>query len=178
MHASEETEPLIQLGAEVASSDYWLPRIRFKGGAYGARIGHDRYNAVWDLMSYADPDFRKTWQAFHEMSAEFEKLDLSRERLDQLVISALRPDINPLKPEQAGHAALSRFLLGETSEYRSRRYAAMRAASPENVKKAVKEHLEKNGASASFCVVGGPDQVKSASECSPDRFVRLEPLSS
>lgn len=168
-------EPLLQLATNWLSDDLWLQQVRLRNGAYGARVSLDPYDAVWTFSSYADPDFRRTWDLFRRLKDEAASLELSRERLDQLVISTLRNDINPLKPEEAVHAQVSRLLRGEPDDLRLRRYKAILAAEPESVRSTLLAHLETATARAAFCVAAGPEQVAALSTDIPG-LVRLTPL--
>jgi Zn-dependent M16 (insulinase) family peptidase len=158
------------------SSDYWLTQVRLKGNAYGAHIGLDRTYAVWALMSYADPDFRETLKAFDGLREHAEKLELSRERLDQFIIGTLRGDLNPLKPDQATHRAIERHLRGETPEFRMSHYGSILSATPETVKKVLMEHLSENAGTASFCVLAGRENLGKIADAAGGRFRIVDAL--
>ena len=176
LHISSDDEPFLRIASELISSDYWLTQIRLKGGAYGAKITHDMYNSLWEFISFADPDFRHTWNSFKNIKDELSSFDLSSDRMNQIIIKILRNDVNPLKPEQAVHIYLSRFLSGEDKEFRKKRYQTIITASIEKVKKILLDHIEKNFEKSSFCVTGGTEQIKLLGEFKKD-IVIINPFS-
>ena len=124
------TEPAQYQGAfEVLktwlSRDYLWNTVRQLGGAYGCFVQLHQLTGNVALVSYRDPQVDKTYKAYDAIADAVRNLELSREKLDQLIIGTYGT-LNPLQsPAVQGLAARNEYLCGITPEYKQERIAAV-----------------------------------------------------
>lgn len=120
------------------SRDYLWNTVRQLGGAYGCFIQLHQITGNVALVSYRDPQIRKTFAAYDAIATAVRELELSREKLDQLIIGTYG-SLNPLQsPAVQGLAARNEYLCGITPQMKQERIArvidtevaAMQAYSP------------------------------------------------
>ena len=68
------------------SRDYLWNSVRQIGGAYGCFIQFSPITGNMDLISYRDPQVRKTYEAYDLIPSVIKDLSLTRQSLEQLVI--------------------------------------------------------------------------------------------
>ncbi|MCW5212363.1 insulinase family protein [Desulfobulbus sp. TB] len=120
------------------SRDYLWNTVRQLGGAYGCFMQLHQITGNIALVSYRDPQIRKTFAAYDAIATAVRELELSREKLDQLIIGTYG-SLNPLQsPAVQGLAARNEYLCGITPQMKQERIAkvidtevaAMQAYSP------------------------------------------------
>lgn len=103
------------------SRDYLWNTVRQLGGAYGCFVQLHQLTGNVALVSYRDPQVRKTYAAYDAIPTAVQGLELSRERLDQLIIGTYGA-LNPLQsPAVQGLAARNEYLCAITPEYKQKR---------------------------------------------------------
>jgi Zn-dependent M16 (insulinase) family peptidase len=100
------------------SRDYLWNTVRQLGGAYGCFVQFHPVTGNFAVVSYRDPQVSKTYAAYDAIAAAVKDLDLSRTKLDQLIIGAYG-SLNPLRsPAAEGVKARDAYLTGITPEQR------------------------------------------------------------
>ena len=104
------------------SRDYLWNTVRQMGGAYGCFIQFNHLTGNFGMISYRDPQVRKTFEAYEALPAAINGLDsLSVESLQQLVTGAYG-SANPHQgPGSRGAAARNDYLAGITPAFRQQR---------------------------------------------------------
>ena len=104
------------------SRDYLWNTVRQMGGAYGCFVQFNHLTGNFGMVSYRDPQVRKTFEAYEALPAEINGLgSLSAESLQQLVIGAYG-SANPHQgPGTRGAAARNDYLAGITPAIRQQR---------------------------------------------------------
>jgi len=103
------------------SRDYLWNSIRQMGGAYGCFIQFSHISGNFALVSYRDPQVRKTYDSYAAISRVIQKLDLPAEVLQQLVIGTYG-NFNPLQASAGkGAQARNEYLNGVTVASKQRR---------------------------------------------------------
>lgn len=101
--------------------DYLWNTVRQMGGAYGCFSQFSFITGNICLISYRDPQVRKTYEAYDGIPQAVASLDLSSEGLRQLItgtFGTLDPHQNPAVK---GATARNEYLSGITPEFKSRR---------------------------------------------------------
>ncbi|CAK8716042.1 Peptidase M16C associated domain-containing protein [Candidatus Electrothrix aarhusensis] len=105
------------------SRDYLWNTVRQLGGAYGCFVQLHQLTGNVALVSYRDPQVDKTYDAYDAIATAVGELELSREKLDQLIIGTYG-SLNPLQsPAAQGLTARNEYLCGITPEYKQQRIA-------------------------------------------------------
>jgi len=104
------------------SREYLWNTVRQMGGAYGCFIQFSHLTGNFGMVSYRDPQVRKTFEAYEALPAAINGLSsLSAESLQQLVIGAYG-SANPHQgPATRGTAARNEYLAGITPAFRQQR---------------------------------------------------------
>ena len=104
------------------SRDYLWNTVRQMGGAYGCFIQFNPLTGNFGMVSYRDPQVRKTYEAYEALPAVINGLhELSAESLQQLVIGAYGTANPHQGPATKGASARNDYLSGITPAYRQRR---------------------------------------------------------
>ncbi len=103
------------------SRDYLWNSVRQMGGAYGCFIQFSHISGNFAVISYRDPQVRKTYESYMAMPKVIAELELPREVLQQLIIGTY----GTFNPHQAsagkGVTARNEYLNGITPEYKQQR---------------------------------------------------------
>ncbi len=107
------------------STEYLWNNVRVMGGAYGAFIQIDKFGNL-GLVSYRDPNVKRTYEVYDNLSKCISSLDLTNEDVNKLIIGTISDMDNPLT------------VYGKIREYVSRVYTL---DTFEDIKKRRKEVL-------------------------------------
>jgi hypothetical protein len=103
------------------SRDYLWNSVRQMGGAYGCFIQFSHISGNFAVISYRDPQVRKTYDSYAAMSEIVKNLDTPQEVLQQLIIGTY----GNFTPHQAsaakGASARNEYLSGITTEFKQQR---------------------------------------------------------
>ena len=162
-HATDPAEAPLRVGAHLIRMDYLLPEVRFKGNAYGASFSYDSRSARAAFGSYRDPHVARTLGVFDATERYVADAEWSQLHIDRAVIATAKADFRPVRPGQATGTALQRHLSGTTPELRQSRYEALRAVTPQAVKRALADLLAPSE-QASVCVVSSRQKLEAANQ--------------
>jgi hypothetical protein len=94
------------------------------GGAYGGFCTFSPYSGFFSYLSYRDPNLSKTLDVYdgaaEAVIAAGEFLENDPDALAQAIIGAIGDMDGSLGPDQKGAAAMSRWLINESAEYRQK----------------------------------------------------------
>ena len=103
------------------SRDYLWNTVRQMGGAYGCFIQFSHISGNFAVISYRDPQVRKTYDSYKAMSQVVRELELPEEVLQQLIIGTYG-NFTPLQASAArGITARNEYLNGITAEDKHQR---------------------------------------------------------
>lgn len=103
------------------SRDYLWNTVRQMGGAYGCFIQFSHISGNFAVISYRDPQVRKTYDSYQAMPAVITGLDLPGEVLQQLIIGTYG-NFTPLHgPAAKGLTARNEYLSGITAKHKQQR---------------------------------------------------------
>lgn len=108
--------------ARFLGTGYLWDYIRVMGGAYGGFCTFSPFSGFFAFLSYRDPNLAKTIDIYDEAAAALieaaEVLENDPEALATAIIGTIGDQDGALSPNQKGSAALQRWLINETPEYR------------------------------------------------------------
>lgn len=116
------------------SRDYLWNTVRQQNGAYGCFIQFNHLTGNFGMVSYRDPQVRKTYDAYEALPAIIEHLDVSEELLNQLIIGAYSSYTPHLGPASKGANARNDYLSGVTPAFRQQRLREILATTPEDLR--------------------------------------------
>lgn len=175
-HRSHPDAALLRVGAHLARFDYFLTEIRLKGSAYGAWCVYNGSLGTFELGSFRDPKPGRTLQVFEGFRDFVSKAEWSQTDVDRAIIGVLKEAEQPIRPGEATHQALDRYVMGETREIREARYAAALRATPREVKRALLEMIDANAAESRVCVLAGREAIENANRENPGRELAVEEI--
>ena len=175
-HRSHPDAALLRIGAHIARFDYFLAEIRLKGSAYGAWCTYNGSAGTFELGSFRDPKPGRTLQVFDGFRDFVNKAEWSQTDVDRAIIGTLKEAEQPIRPGEATHMALDRYVMGETPQLREERYAAALRATPREVKRALTEMLDANAPQSRVCVLAGRDAIETANRENPGRELAVEEI--
>nr|WP_320010782.1 insulinase family protein [uncultured Desulfobulbus sp.] len=103
------------------SRDYLWNTVRQMGGAYGCFIQFNHLTGNFGMISYRDPQVKKTYDAYEALPQVIGGLDLSPESMQQLVVGAYGTANPHQGPAAKGATARNNYLAGVTREFRQQR---------------------------------------------------------
>jgi len=104
------------------SRDYLWNTVRQMGGAYGCFIQFNHLTGNFGMVSYRDPQVKRTYEAYEALPAVINGLDdLAPESLQQLVIGAYGTANPHQGPATKGASARNDYLAGITPAFRQQR---------------------------------------------------------
>lgn len=116
------------------SRDYLWNTVRQMGGAYGCFIQFSQVTGNFALISYRDPQVRKTYDAYSAIPEVVSRLDLPSAIMEQLVIGTYG-SYNPLQsPAAQGATARNEYLSGIDPQYKQQRLEEIIATTPAHLR--------------------------------------------
>ena len=100
------------------SRDYLWNTVRQQGGAYGCFVQFHPVTGNFAVISFRDPHVGRTYASYEAIASAVQHLELSRAKLDQLIIGAYG-SLDPLRsPVSEGVKARDAYLSGITPAHR------------------------------------------------------------
>lgn len=103
------------------SRDYLWNTVRQMGGAYGCFVQFNHLSGNFGMISYRDPQVRKTYDAYEALPVRVSTLDFAPDSLHQLIIGAYSTCTPHQGPASRGAAARNDYLSGITTTFRQQR---------------------------------------------------------
>ncbi|MCI5120921.1 MAG: peptidase M16, partial [Candidatus Electrothrix sp. AUS4] len=134
---------------------------------YGCFVQLHQLTGNVALVSYRDPQVGKTYKAYEAIADAVRNLELSREKLDQLIIGTYGA-LNPLQsPAVQGLAARNEYLCAITPEYKQERIGRVIDTKVEDMRSyaSLLENLTTKGFRAT---IGSGEKIKAHAELFDD----------
>ena len=161
----------LQILRTALSAGYLWQNVRVLGGAYGCMCRFPM-NGDSFLVSYRDPNVRKTKEVFESVPAWLDSLDMPQEAVDGFIISTVGGNLDmPLTPSLKGSSDFRMWLSGVTQADLQKEREEALSCTPETLRSLspyVKAVLEQNN----FCVFGSVNGIDADS----DLFLHTEML--
>jgi Zn-dependent M16 (insulinase) family peptidase len=150
---------LIDFLGHVLRSGFLWDEVRVKGGAYGCMVGYIPEISEFALVSYRDPNLKRTLGVYREIPHYLRDFSLSQESLDELKIGYFGGVDKPLTPQQRNRDVWRDVLMGVDRLEVQRARDAVLDASVADIQ-GLSEIFAKFAAEGSVAVVGGAAKVK------------------
>ncbi len=173
-HASHPDAALLEIGLHLLSFDYLLDEIRFKGSAYGAGCAYRPDQSVAHLYSYRDPAIERTLDVFRELPAVAKRAPWQQDDIDRGILGVARKNLRPVRPESATRTALARHVRDISDDEYQAYHEQLLAATPEKVKRALREHLDSAFPQAGLCIVSSLDRLQRIDPTRLDAVLEIE----
>ena len=141
----------------ILNYEYLWQNLRVKGGAYGCMSGFVKSGRGY-LVSYRDPQLRKTDEIYRALPAWLEKLSLSGQDITKYIIGAVADLDQPLSASIRAGRYLSAYCSGVTDEDFQRERDEVLSCTEEKLRELsayVREMLE----SGILCVIGNAEEI-------------------
>jgi Zn-dependent M16 (insulinase) family peptidase len=110
--------------ARFLRTGYLWDNVRVIGGAYGGMCMFDDDSGYFSFLSYRDPNLAKTIDVYDAcadaLMAAADELDNDPDALATAIIGAVGDMDGALQPDQKGFKAFTRWLIGESPEFRQK----------------------------------------------------------
>lgn len=141
------------------SRDYLWNTVRQMGGAYGCFVQFSNITGNLAYVSYRDPQVKKTFDAYNKIPEVVEKLELSNEVLEQLVIGTYG-NFDPLhSPSTKAAVARNEYFTGVTPEYKQQRLADITSTQVEDMRSYASAFAEMT-ANARRSIIGNRTKIE------------------
>ena len=118
----ETVDGSAQVVSNFLRNGYLWDRVRVMGGAYGGFCTFSQYSGFFSYLSYRDPNLGKTLDVYDAAADALmeaaEQLENDPDALATAIIGTVGDMDGALSPDQKGNAAMTRWLVNESAEYR------------------------------------------------------------
>ncbi len=141
---------------------YLWDNIRVKGGAYGAMMSVDR-QGTFNLVSYRDPNLKKTLEVYRNLPAHINSLELSKDDVDKLIIGTISDIDAPVPIYTTGRKLL--YQIYKHTTYETERYYrdSLLSATLSSLKESA-EMIADVIENANLSVIGTESMIKDAKD--------------
>lgn len=139
--------------------DFLYNRIRVQGGAYGNFSKLNRFTGEYSIISYRDPNVKKTYDAYRSIPQALRNLNLSQYALDQIKISAYSAFDPLLSASQKGSKARNDFMRGLTPEHTEKVIAEILSTTVDDLK-GMADGFEKYLENSYISIIGNEGKIK------------------
>jgi len=153
-------------------TSYLWEQIRVIGGAYGGFSSLDLASALLMFLSYRDPNFNQTIEAYRKVATFLESCNLPREEIQKSIIGTIGDMDAYQLPDAKGFNALMNILAGYTQETRQHIRDQILAANMDDFRsfgKLLSEALDRS----MIVVMTSPEQAEKALSTLPAPIARL-----
>ena len=150
--------------------DYLWINVRVKGGAYGCMSGFGKNGDMY-MVSYRDPNLKKTNEIFDESVDYIKNFDVSDRDMLKFIIGTIGDMDTPMNPAAKGVRSFGAYISNVTIEDYQRERDEVLGATPEKIRELapiVEAGLKQNH----LCVVGNYKNINDESSM----FDEIKPL--
>ncbi len=165
-HASDPRSSALTVAARMLSMDYVLSEVRLKGNAYGAGFRYEPLAQRAMFTSYRDPNVKRTLDVYRGALAYVRAAAWTQADVDRSIIGTAKGEETPIRPAEATSLALSRHLLGLTTDLRQERYERLLGVTLKQVRVALEQVLGSD-ATERVCVVSSREKLEQANREMP-----------
>ena len=137
--------------------EYLWTNIRVKGGAYGCMSGFKR-NGDSYLVSYRDPNLRKTLETFRGAAGYLRSFEADEEEMTKYIIGTISEMDVPLTPSGKGGASLNAYMCRVSREQLQRERDQVLSATAKDIR-ALADYIEAIVSQENICVVGSENAI-------------------
>lgn len=138
--------------------EYLWKKVRVLGGAYGA-FTQFLVDGTSMLCSYRDPNLKETLEAYKDLPAYLENLELSDREMTKYVIGTMAASEIQLTPSMKGERAMVHYLNGNTREKRMKIRSEIIGCTVEDIR-ALAPLVKSVINDPYICVMGSEDKIQ------------------
>lgn len=142
----------------IMSYDYLWNNVRVKGGAYGCMNNYTRTGSGY-LVSYRDPNLRKTNEIFEKSVDYTEHFDVSDRDMTKYIIGTISSMDTPLNARAKGMRSLSAWMTGVTEEQVQKERDEVLGCGIEEIR-ALAPYLKAMLSQNHICVIGNEEKLE------------------
>ena len=154
----------------IFSYDYLWINVRVKGGAYGCMSGSYRNGDMY-MVSYRDPNLRKTNDIYENAADYLEHFDVSDRDMVKFIIGTIGDMDTPMNPAAKGTRSFGAYICNTDYESLKKERGQVLDCNVERIRELaplVRCAMDENY----FCVVGSSKEINKESEL----FDKIQPL--
>ncbi|MDH4199728.1 MAG: insulinase family protein [Spirochaetia bacterium] len=150
----------LEVAKKFLDRDFLYNKIRVQGGAYGNFSKLNRFTGEFSMISYRDPNVKKTYDAYRSIPQTLRSLDISQYALDQIKISAYSGFDPLLGASQKGSKARSDHFRGLTPDHTRQVIQEILNTTVADLRE-MADGFEKYIASSVVSIIGNESKIKS-----------------
>lgn len=140
------------------SRDYLWNSVRQLGGAYGCFIQFSPITGNMAIISYRDPQVRKTFEAYERLPQIIGEIDISSEALEQIIIGTYGVFDPHQSPAARGAAARNEFFSNITTEQKQQRVQEITETRLEDLR-SYKDHFARMLSTSHRSIIGNRAKI-------------------
>lgn len=160
--ATQPEYPAIRLLSHLLSFDYLWEEVRVKGGAYGGMCHYQAGAGAFELMSYRDPNVKRTLDVYAQVREYVARKEWSDRDIERAMIGCAKNDSTPIRPGWATGAALWRHLGRLTEDLRRKRREDLLATTAKDVRNGALKMFDAEFAQRNTCVLSSRQRLEAA----------------
>ncbi len=156
-----DSGPLMVL-AKLLRANFLHREIREKGGAYGGMASCDPEAGIFALLSYRDPQLRRTLKVYDDAVAWAISGKFDDEAIKEAILAVFGDLDRPLSPGGKGHREFANQRQGLSLEMRNEQRRRILAIDRATLVAAAEKYLRQGRPNSSVAVVAGEEALKKA----------------
>ena len=145
------------------SRDYLWNTVRQIGGAYGCFVQFNHITGNIGFVSYRDPHVAKTFSSYDALPSHIDKLLISKQVLDQLIIGTYGNLVPHQSPAVKGAVARNDYLSGITPEFKSQRIHQVLNTTLDSIR-SFAPLFDNPGSKSYRATIGNKEKIRAASD--------------
>ncbi len=145
------------------SRDFLWNTIRQMGGAYGCFIQFSHITGNLALVSYRDPQVKKTYEAYNKIPEIISNLELPQQVMEQLIIGTYGNFDPHQSPAAKGSTARNEYLSGIDPSYKRQRLREITSSTLETMR-AFAPSFEKMSTNSFRAIIGNRSKIEADRE--------------
>lgn len=160
----------MRVAERILSTEYLWKNVREEGGAYGAFASVSALTGTMTICSYRDPHVERTLSVYDGIADYFQKIEMTHDRLEQIIIGVIGSLDRPLSPSQIGHTAFVHHMTGNTEERRQKVRKEILSTTVEDLRN-FGRLLAEQEENRVYCVVGSEAGIRASRLAKESDFV-------
>ncbi len=136
----------LNISTELMQNTFLHTKVREQGGAYGAGASYNPITGNYYMSAYRDPHIGPTFEAFEEGIARIAAGEFTDRELFEAKLGIIQDSDTPISPGSRAISSYAYFREGYSKELRQEMRDHLLITSKEEVKEAVKNHLDPKSA--------------------------------
>ncbi len=148
--------------SKLLRAEFLHREIREKGGAYGGLASYNNESGLFSMLSYRDPQLKRTLQVYDDAARWAAGGGFSDESIKEAILAVFSDLDKPLSPAGAGAHEFANIRQGMTAEMRNRKRKDLLAVDRTALQKVARTYLEEG--TSSIAVLAGENALVKANK--------------